>query len=348
MHMIPSAIRAATTPCRNTVRALAAASRTLAAATTLAVAAFAPSAALAVQDGPVEGRGLGVPLPIALGMIVPDGVPVDVAVPRPPLVDWTGGTSWQASLAAALAPHGLVARIAGGRVVVAPAPAASAVTVPPSAETARISVPPSAETARISVPPSAETARIPVPPPAETARIPEPPPAETAPTPEPPPPSSGGAAPPRIDVEVVPAAVAAAPAAVPAAPAAPAARTVPASAGSSDTPPSGVERRGDASERLAAAPPEAASWTARQGSTLRGTLEGWARAAGWTGGVVWHDGRGRESLRDYPIVAAYEHVGTFADAVVVVVNAFAGVVPPPRVVLHSGNRTVEVIVEEVY
>jgi hypothetical protein len=106
-----------------------------------------------------------------------------------------------------------------------------------------------------------------------------------------------------------------------------------------------AERPGDAPrDRRAAANAEAAqrlatsaqaarvdgTWVARQGQTLRATLEAWGREAGWR--IAWR------SDHEYTLMASAEFQGTFEDAAGTLIEAFANASPPIFGRFYSGNR----------
>ncbi len=78
------------------------------------------AAQAAAPDGPLEGFGLDLPLGQAIDDIVPGGLNIVISnnVDPATLINWQGGKSWQASLKAALARSGLVARVGEAEVVV--------------------------------------------------------------------------------------------------------------------------------------------------------------------------------------------------------------------------------------
>lgn len=79
------------------------------------------------------------------------------------------------------------------------------------------------------------------------------------------------------------------------------------------------------------APIEAArSWRAMAGSTLRETLNGWAREeGGW--GIVW------DSDLEYEIVADHTFTGSFKEAAADLIRAFAKAEPPVYGTIYSNN-----------
>lgn len=176
---------------------------------------------------------------------------------------------------------------------------------------------------------------------------------EVAPPPAPAAPAQGVLAAPQatplVGGQAVPLVLAPPPAA-PAAPAqAPAAAPPPAPAPQAGTDrrasPPVAERAGSAPrDRRAAANAEAAqrlatgaqaarvdgAWIARQGQTLRATLEAWGREAGWR--VAWR------ADHEYTLMASAEFQGSFEDAAGTLIEAFANASPPIFGRLYSGNR----------
>jgi uncharacterized Zn-binding protein involved in type VI secretion len=72
------------------------------------------------------------------------------------------------------------------------------------------------------------------------------------------------------------------------------------------------------------------TWVARQGQTLRETLEAWGREAGWR--IAWR------ADHEYTLMASAEFQGTFEDAAGTLIEAFANASPPIFGRLYSGNR----------
>jgi hypothetical protein len=75
-------------------------------------------------------------------------------------------------------------------------------------------------------------------------------------------------------------------------------------------------------------------WAVLAGSSLRGTLQGWAAAAGWT--LVW------DSPVDYQIRASVTFTGDFLEAVGRLVDAVYETNPELSATLYRGNRTIHV------
>lgn len=85
-------------------------------------------------------------------------------------------------------------------------------------------------------------------------------------------------------------------------------------------------------ERAAVEPSEV--WAVLSGGSLKGTIEGWARASGWT--VVW------DNPVDYRIRASAAFQGTFEQAVAGLVDAIHQASPELTVTLYRGNRVLHV------
>ncbi len=87
------------------------------------------SAAQAAADGPIEGFGADLPLPVVLRQILPSGISVvfEHGVDQDLTASWRGGASWQAALREAIVPLGLSAQFEDARVVVASVPAPAVV-----------------------------------------------------------------------------------------------------------------------------------------------------------------------------------------------------------------------------
>jgi type IV pili sensor histidine kinase/response regulator len=75
-------------------------------------------------------------------------------------------------------------------------------------------------------------------------------------------------------------------------------------------------------------------WAAMSGSDLKSTLDGWARAAGWT--LVW------DSPVNYRLRASAQFGGNFETAVASLVNTIHRSSPEVLVTLYRGNRVVHV------
>lgn len=86
----------------------------------------------------------------------------------------------------------------------------------------------------------------------------------------------------------------------------------------------------------ASAPPvrTARGWAAMSGSDLKGTLDGWARAAGWT--LVW------DSPVNYRLRASAQFAGDFETAVSSLVDTIHRSNPEVLVTMYRGNRVVHV------
>ncbi len=75
----------------------------------------------------------------------------------------------------------------------------------------------------------------------------------------------------------------------------------------------------------------AALWTAKKGATVRGTLEEWAKRAGWT--IVWP----MEDL-DYRVVAPLTFDGSVADAAGKLARLFESAERPIAVTIHTPQK----------
>ncbi len=84
------------------------------------------------------------------------------------------------------------------------------------------------------------------------------------------------------------------------------------------------------------APPVRTSrgWAAMSGSDLKGTLDGWSRAAGWT--LVW------DSPVNYRLRASAQFAGDFETAVSSLVDTIHRSNPEVMVTMYRGNRVVHV------
>jgi hypothetical protein len=80
------------------------------------------------------------------------------------------------------------------------------------------------------------------------------------------------------------------------------------------------------------APPP--GWAVMAGASLKSTLEGWARASGWT--VVW------DNPVDYRLRASAAFPGGFEDAVGQLIDAIYQSNPELSVTLYRGNRVLHV------
>ncbi|MEW5424605.1 TcpQ domain-containing protein [Amorphus sp. 3PC139-8] len=79
---------------------------------------------------------------------------------------------------------------------------------------------------------------------------------------------------------------------------------------------------------------ETGTWAVMAGSTLKSTLLGWSRTAGWR--LVWdHEG-------DYALRASVTFDGPFEKAVTGLVDAVYRSYPELAVDLYKGNRTIHV------
>ncbi len=76
------------------------------------------------------------------------------------------------------------------------------------------------------------------------------------------------------------------------------------------------------------------SWGALAGGTLRGTLDGWSGAAGWT--LIW------DTEYDYALRASAQFRGSFEAAVIELVDSVHRSNPELAVTLYRGNRVVHV------
>jgi len=89
----------------------------------------------------------------------------------------------------------------------------------------------------------------------------------------------------------------------------------------------------EAAQRLASSAQAArvdGSWIARQGQTLRATLEAWGREAGWR--IAWR------ADHEFTLMASAEFQGSFEDAAGTLIEAFANASPPIFGRFYSGNR----------
>lgn len=86
----------------------------------------------------------------------------------------------------------------------------------------------------------------------------------------------------------------------------------------------------------ASAPPvrTARGWAAMSGGDLKGTLDGWSRAAGWT--LVW------DSPVNYRLRASAQFAGDFETAVARLVDTIHRSNPEVLVTMYRGNRVVHV------
>lgn len=75
-------------------------------------------------------------------------------------------------------------------------------------------------------------------------------------------------------------------------------------------------------------------WAAMSGSDLKGTLDGWCRAAGWT--LVW------DSPVNYRLRASAYFAGDFQAAVASLVDTIHRSNPEVLVTMYRGNRVVHV------
>lgn len=75
-------------------------------------------------------------------------------------------------------------------------------------------------------------------------------------------------------------------------------------------------------------------WVAMSGSSLKDTLEGWGRVAGWT--VVW------DSDTDYILGASASFPGTFEEAVGGLIDSIYINNPEINAKLHSGNNVLRI------
>jgi hypothetical protein len=78
----------------------------------------------------------------------------------------------------------------------------------------------------------------------------------------------------------------------------------------------------------------ARGWAAMSGGDLKGTLDGWARAAGWT--LVW------DSPVNYRLRASAQFGGDFETAVAGLVDTIHRSNPEVMVTMYRGNRVVHV------
>lgn len=99
--------------------------------------------------------------------------------------------------------------------------------------------------------------------------------------------------------------------------------------------PARADAVGPAGEGTAATPVRTArGWAAMSGSDLKGTLDGWSRAAGWT--LVW------DSPVNYRLRASAQFAGDFETAVASLVDTIHRSNPEVLVTLYRGNRVVHV------
>jgi len=75
-------------------------------------------------------------------------------------------------------------------------------------------------------------------------------------------------------------------------------------------------------------------WGVMSGSSLKGTIEGWARVSGWT--IIW------DNPVDYRIRASATFQGGFEEAVARLVDAIHQGSPELTVTLYRGNRVIHV------
>lgn len=75
-------------------------------------------------------------------------------------------------------------------------------------------------------------------------------------------------------------------------------------------------------------------WVAMSGASLKGTLEGWGRVAGWS--VVW------DSDVDYILESSASFPGDFEEAVGRLVDAIYIDKPEIEATLYSGNRVLRI------
>lgn len=75
-------------------------------------------------------------------------------------------------------------------------------------------------------------------------------------------------------------------------------------------------------------------WAAMSGGDLKGTLDGWSRAAGWT--LVW------DSPVNYRLRASAQFAGDFETAVASLVDTIHRSNPEVLVTMYRGNRVVHV------
>ncbi len=75
-------------------------------------------------------------------------------------------------------------------------------------------------------------------------------------------------------------------------------------------------------------------WAAMSGGDLKGTLDGWSRAAGWT--LVW------DSPVNYRLRASAQFAGDFETAVARLVDTIHRSNPEVLVTMYRGNRVVHV------
>jgi hypothetical protein len=85
---------------------------------------------------------------------------------------------------------------------------------------------------------------------------------------------------------------------------------------------------------IGVAQPSNRPWVASVGSTLRRTLDGWAKDAGWN--LAW------QSDRDYPLIAGGSFDGSFERAVIRLFEGFADSDPPVRATMHRANKVIVV------
>lgn len=81
-------------------------------------------------------------------------------------------------------------------------------------------------------------------------------------------------------------------------------------------------------------PPPQPTWTAFNGTTLRGSVEEWSAKAEWT--VVWDAGV------DYPISGSLKYEGTYLDAIRGIFFAHAGAERPLRADLYTSQKLIHI------
>jgi len=97
----------------------------------------------------------------------------------------------------------------------------------------------------------------------------------------------------------------------------------------------------EAAQRLAAGAQATRAdgvWVARQGQTLRATLEAWGREAGWR--VAWR------ADHEYTLMASAEFQGSFEDAAGTLIEAFANASPPIFGRFYKGNRVLVITIPQ--
>ena len=85
---------------------------------------------------------------------------------------------------------------------------------------------------------------------------------------------------------------------------------------------------------LAIAPAHAGQWAVMSGTYLKGTLEGWCRAAGWT--LIW------DSPIDYQMRASVVFPGGFEESAARLIDSIYQEDPGLVATFHRGNKVLHV------